>query len=279
METVTLVQLTVVVLTIYAIVVAVFLVLENRSPQSTLAWLPVLLLLPGIGLFIYLLAGRTWRAFSHRGELVKVVGKSNMSARVRKVLQAQPAHLERLAKLGHLEYTRLATLLWNSGRSLLTFHNELEILQDASEKYPRLLGDIENAEQFVHMLYYEWASDPFTEKLLAYFTSIAPAGVTVKAYEHHGGEPYMTPIDSDAYKAAAQAIKATFGKEPIPVRGGGSIPICSLFEKELGIKIVFMGFGLDSDNLHSPNEKYDIANYYKGIETIPYFHKFFAEMK
>jgi len=123
------------------------------------------------------------------------------------------------------------------------------------------------------------SSEKITEKLLTYFTSIAPAGVTVKAYEHHGGEPYMTPIDSDAYKAAAQAIKATFGKEPIPVRGGGSIPICSLFEKELGVKIVFMGFGLDSDNLHSPNEKYDIANYYKGIETIPYFHQFFAEMK
>jgi len=118
-----------------------------------------------------------------------------------------------------------------------------------------------------------------TEKLLKYFTSIAPAGVTVKASEHHGGEPYMTPIDSNAYRAAAKAIKATFGKDPIPVRGGGSIPICSLFEKELGVKIVFMGFGLDSDNLHSPNEKYDIANYYKGIETIPYFHQYFAEMK
>ncbi len=118
-----------------------------------------------------------------------------------------------------------------------------------------------------------------TEKLIKYFTSIAPAGVTVKAEEHHGGEPYMTPIDSKAYKAAAQAIKTTFGKEPIPVRGGGSIPICSLFEKELGIKIVFMGFGLDSDNLHSPNEKYDLVNFYKGIETIPYFHQYFAEMK
>jgi acetylornithine deacetylase/succinyl-diaminopimelate desuccinylase-like protein len=123
------------------------------------------------------------------------------------------------------------------------------------------------------------SAEKITEKLLNYFISIAPAGVTVKAVEHHGGEPYMTPIDSTAYKAAAKAIKTTFGKDPIPVRGGGSIPICSLFEKELGIKIVFMGFGLDSDNLHSPNEKYDIANFYKGIETIPYFHKFFAEMK
>ncbi len=123
------------------------------------------------------------------------------------------------------------------------------------------------------------SAEKITEKLLKYFTSIAPAGVTVKATEHHGGEPYMTPIDSKAYKAAATAINTTFGKDPIPVRGGGSIPICSLFEKELGVKIVFMGFGLDSDNLHSPNEKFDIANFYKGIETIPYFHKFFAEMK
>jgi len=123
------------------------------------------------------------------------------------------------------------------------------------------------------------SSKKITEKLLNYFIAIAPAGVTVKASEHHGGEPYMTPIDSKAYKAAALAIKATFGKDPIPVRGGGSIPICSLFEKELGVKIVFMGFGLDSDNLHSPNEKYDIFNFYKGIETIPYFHHFFSSMK
>jgi len=118
-----------------------------------------------------------------------------------------------------------------------------------------------------------------TEKLLNYFKEIAPPGVTVKAEEHHGGEPYMTPVDSTAYLAAAQAIEATFNKKPIPVRGGGSIPICALFEKELGIKIVFMGFGLDSDNLHSPNEKFNLENYYKGIETIPYFHKFFAESK
>ncbi|MDO6433119.1 dipeptidase [Flavitalea sp. BT771] len=121
------------------------------------------------------------------------------------------------------------------------------------------------------------SSVKITEKLLNYFQQIAPKGVTVKAEEHHGGEPYMTPIDSKAYQSAAKAIKATFGKEPVPVRGGGSIPICSLFEKELGIKVVFMGFGLDSDNLHSPNEKFDLANFYKGIETIPYFHQFFAE--
>ena len=122
------------------------------------------------------------------------------------------------------------------------------------------------------------SSEKITAKLLAYFKSIAPTSVTVSAFEHHGGEPYMTPIDSKAYKAAARAMETTFGKMPIPVRGGGSIPICALFEKELGIKIVFMGFGLDSDNLHSPNEKFNVANYYKGIETIPYFHQYFGEM-
>jgi acetylornithine deacetylase/succinyl-diaminopimelate desuccinylase-like protein len=123
------------------------------------------------------------------------------------------------------------------------------------------------------------SSADITAKLTRYFEKIAPDSVSVKVREHHGGEPYMTPIDSSAYKAAAKAIKATFGKEPVPLRGGGSIPICALFEKELGIKIVFMGFGLDSDNLHSPNEKFELANFYKGIETIPYFHKYFAEMK
>ena len=122
------------------------------------------------------------------------------------------------------------------------------------------------------------SSEKITAMLLAHFKKIAPPTVSVHAFEHHGGEPYMTPIDSKAYKAAAKAMETTFGKTPIPVRGGGSIPICSLFEKELGIKIVFMGFGLDSDNLHSPNEKFNLDNFYKGIETIPYFHKCFAEM-
>jgi acetylornithine deacetylase/succinyl-diaminopimelate desuccinylase-like protein len=122
------------------------------------------------------------------------------------------------------------------------------------------------------------STDKITEILLKYFKSIAPKGVVVTAELHHGGEPYLTPIDSKGYQAASKAVKETFGKEPIPVRGGGSIPICTILEKELGVKIVFMGMGLDNDNLHSPNEKYNIENYYKGIETIPYFHKFFAEM-
>ena len=121
------------------------------------------------------------------------------------------------------------------------------------------------------------SSDKITKLLLDYFKSIAPKSVTVKAELHHGGEPYMTPVESKGYQAASKALKTTFGKKPIPVRGGGSIPICSILEKELGVKIIFMGFGLDNDNLHSPNEKFNLENYYKGIETIPYFHKYFAE--
>ncbi len=123
------------------------------------------------------------------------------------------------------------------------------------------------------------SSEKITKLLLEYFKKIAPSSVTVNAFEHHGGEPYVTPIESKGYKAASKAVEQTFGKPPVPVRGGGSIPICSILEKELGIKIIFMGFGLDSDNLHSPNEKYGIENFNKGIETIPYFHKFFAEDK
>jgi acetylornithine deacetylase/succinyl-diaminopimelate desuccinylase-like protein len=111
-----------------------------------------------------------------------------------------------------------------------------------------------------------------------HFESIAPKSVKVKVIAHHGGTPYITPTDSIAFKAAYNAIEESFGKQPVPTRGGGSIPIVALFEEELGIKTVLMGFGLDSDSLHSPNEKYDIFNYYKGIETIPLFHKYFAEM-
>ncbi len=121
-------------------------------------------------------------------------------------------------------------------------------------------------------------SAKMTKLLLDHFRKIAPSCVRVNVFEHHGGEAYMTPISSKGYKAASKALETTFGKTPIPVRGGGSIPICYTLEKELGIKIIFMGFGLDNDGLHSPNEKYNVENFYKGIETIPYFHKFFAEM-
>ncbi|PTQ93599.1 acetylornithine deacetylase/succinyl-diaminopimelate desuccinylase-like protein [Mucilaginibacter yixingensis] len=122
------------------------------------------------------------------------------------------------------------------------------------------------------------SSDKITELFTKHFESIAPPYIKVKITPHHGGEPVVTPTDSVAFRAAEKAITESFGKAPIPTRGGGSIPIVALFEAELGIKTVLMGFGLDSDNLHSPNEKYDIFNYYKGIETLPLFHKYFAEL-
>lgn len=121
-------------------------------------------------------------------------------------------------------------------------------------------------------------SDEITEMFQKHFESIAPAGVKVKVTPHHGGEPVLTPTDSIAYKAAAAAMKETFGVDPIPTRGGGSIPIVALFEKELKTKTVLMGFGLDSDAIHSPNEHYGIFNYFKGIETIPMFFKHFAAL-
>ncbi len=120
-------------------------------------------------------------------------------------------------------------------------------------------------------------SQEISDMFKAHFESIAPDCVSVKITAHHGGEPVVTPTDSPAYIAAAKAIKTTFGKDPIPTRGGGSIPIVALFERTLGLKTVLLGFGLDNDNIHSPNEKFEVFNYNKGIETIPYFHKYFAE--
>ena len=117
-----------------------------------------------------------------------------------------------------------------------------------------------------------------TDLFAKHFESIAPKGVRVKVTPHHGGQAYVTPIDSLEYKAAEKAYEATFGKTPIPQRSGGSIPIVALFEKELKSKTILMGFGLDSDAIHSPNEHFGIWNYLKGIETIPQFYHFFTEM-
>lgn len=123
----------------------------------------------------------------------------------------------------------------------------------------------------------EW--EEITELFVKHFTNIAPKGAKVKVTPHHGGQGYVTPIDNIAYQAASKAYETTFGKTPIPQRSGGSIPIVSLFEKELGSKTILMGFGLDSNAIHSPNEHYGLWYYYKGIETIPYFFKYFSEMK
>jgi len=112
-----------------------------------------------------------------------------------------------------------------------------------------------------------------------YFISIAPAGVTVKAEYLHGGEAYISPVDTPEYRAAALSVEAVFNKKPIPVRSGGSIPIVATFEKVLGIKSVLLGFGLDTDAIHSPNENYPILNFYRGIETIPLYYRYYSELK
>ena len=125
------------------------------------------------------------------------------------------------------------------------------------------------------------AQDPekITKLFCDHFMSIAPKSVKVKIKPHHGGMPYLSPTDNIGFKAASMAMETTFGKKPIPVRSGGSIPIVALFEQELNVKSILLGFGLDSDAIHSPNEHYGVFNYLKGIETIPYFYKNFTELK
>jgi len=120
--------------------------------------------------------------------------------------------------------------------------------------------------------------EEITQLFKTHFESIAPKGVKVKVTPHHGGQGYVTPIDSIGYQAASKAYQKTFGKTPIPQRSGGSIPIVALFEQELKSKTILMGFGLDSDAIHSPNEHFGVLNYLKGIETIPYFYKYYTEL-
>jgi len=117
------------------------------------------------------------------------------------------------------------------------------------------------------------------EKLFKeYFESIAPKSVKVEVIPLHGGQGYVCPIDTPAYKAAEKAYETVYGKTPVPTRSGGSIPIISTFEEVLGIKSILMGFGLESDAIHSPNENYPLNQFFNGIEAIPYFYKNFAEM-
>ncbi len=116
------------------------------------------------------------------------------------------------------------------------------------------------------------------ELFQAHFESIAPKSVKVEVVPHHGGLPAMTPIDSLGYKAASAAIQESWGKPPIPTKAGGSIPIVAMFNDVLKANCVLMGFGLNTDDIHSPNEHYGLFNFYKGIETIPLFYKHFAEL-
>jgi acetylornithine deacetylase/succinyl-diaminopimelate desuccinylase-like protein len=120
--------------------------------------------------------------------------------------------------------------------------------------------------------------DEITQLFTEHFLSIAPPYVKVEVHPHHGGKPVVTPIDSPGFQAASRAFEQAWGKKPIPTRGGGSIPIVALFEELLGLKSVLMGFGLDSDAIHSPNEHFGLFNFYKGIETVPLFYQHFKEL-
>ena len=121
--------------------------------------------------------------------------------------------------------------------------------------------------------------EEITEKFTKYFEKSAPSNVKVKVTPHHGGMPYVLPSDTVEFQAAKKAMETAFGKEVLPYRSGGSIPITAMFEEVLNAKSVLMGFGLDSDAIHSPNEHYGLFNFYKGIESIPLFFKNYAEMK
>ena len=122
-------------------------------------------------------------------------------------------------------------------------------------------------------------SEEITQLFENHFKNIAPPYVKVKVTPHHGGEGVVIPTNFPAFLAAKKAMEKTFGKTPIPIRGGGSIPIVPMFEEVLGLKTILLGFGLDSDVIHSPNEHFGLFNFYKGIETIPYFYEYFAELK
>ena len=163
----------------YALGVAVFLILENRTPQSTFAWLMLLLLFPLGGLVIYMMFGRPRHAFSRERSLTTLMEGTALADRAARVIAEQPAKLAALTDT-RADYGRLASLLWTSAESPLTLGNRVEILQDAREKYPRLLSDIRSASQSIHLLYYEWASDAFTEDVAALLAEKVGQGVHVR---------------------------------------------------------------------------------------------------
>lgn len=175
----------------YAASVAVYLVLQNRSPQSTFAWLFLLLIFPIGGLVIYVMFGRSWHAFSRRGELTRLIESSSLAERVAEVLAVQPTRIEALADGPYKDYAGLGSMLWITDRAPLTLSNELEILQDAREKYPRLMEDMRNASDSIHLLYYEWASDHFTEEVSALLAEKVRQGIEVRILYDPVGSFFM----------------------------------------------------------------------------------------
>ena len=165
---------------VYAAVIAVFLVLENRSPQSTFAWLFLMLGFPVGGLIIYTLFGRGWKAFSRKNQLHTLIEGTSLVERKAVMVERQPVLLEELSRTSVGEYARLGQMLWLSASAPLTLTNRLEILQDASEKYPRLMADLRAASQSIHMVYYEWASDRFTNEVADVLAAKVASGVDVR---------------------------------------------------------------------------------------------------
>jgi cardiolipin synthase len=174
----------------YALSVTMFLALQNRSPQSTFAWTLLFVLFPPAGLLTYVMFGRGRHAFSREQTVAKLLERSTLADRAARVVAAQPAAISSLAGT-HGEFARLAGMLWASGRSPLTMGNRLEILQNASEKYPRLLEDIRAASSSIHMLYYEWASDAFTEKVAELLREKVRSGVEVRILYDPVGSYFM----------------------------------------------------------------------------------------
>ncbi len=165
---------------LYAASVAAFLILENRSPQSTFAWLFVILLLPVAGLVMYAMFGRSQHAFSRARTLTKLMQGTALAARAGRLIEEQPGKLAALAAGPVGDYGRLGLMLWASARSPVTVSNRLEILQNASEKYPRLVEDLRAASTSIHLLYYEWASDPFTDAVGRLLADKVRSGVEVR---------------------------------------------------------------------------------------------------
>jgi cardiolipin synthase len=174
----------------YTISVAIFLILENRTPQSTFAWLFLLILFPIGGLVIYLMFGRRRHAFSREQKMTPIFAGTALAERAAKVIAAQPA---KLATIGEKydEYRRLASVLWTTAQSPLTLRNQVEILQDAREKYPRLLADMRAATHSIHLLYYEWASDPFTDEIAGLLAAKVREGVQVRILYDPVGSFFM----------------------------------------------------------------------------------------
>lgn len=166
-------------LTLYGIVVGAFLLMENRSPQSTFAWLFLLIVFPIGGIIIYFMFGRSRRVFSRQRTLTRLLERTLLAERATQIITDQPEKIEALGFV-HPAYGRLANMLWATARSPLTLGNKVEILQDAKEKYPRLMTDIRAATRSIHMVYYEWASDTFTEEVAEVLIAKVKAGVEVR---------------------------------------------------------------------------------------------------